>query len=804
MRMRSTLSLCGGEGEGRGLRARVGRMKRLLCLRHTHRVDVLTDMEPGLWLRRFQLLDTEVTEDPVQEWGEEVEEGAVFGITLCREPVLPSPSTQVPSEPLTMSLSTPSAFNFIQYHTVKVRRLKAGTLERLVTHLLDSEHQESDYVRVFLSTYRTFTTSNTLIELLFQRDDMIANLDNTVCPRSTLVPLIRTWLEEHREDFREPPRHPSLRLLCFHLRHRLAFRRLAQTAETLLKKLQEEDRISLHQSAPIDNSDCQQKEEGSGEEGSGEEVPKEATGDFMDFPVIEVAEQLTRLDADLFIKVVPFQCLGCVWSQRDKKESRNVAPTVRATIAQFNAVTNRVITSLLCSSSTSPISVSSSTLSPSTAPSSPLLPDTSPTLRARVLERWIAIAQECRTLKNFSSLRAILSALQSNAVYRLKKTWAAVNRDCMACFDQLCETFPDENCFLTSREILVEDGSQPDDNVTPKSPQLCPMSKQMSPTSGVVPYLGTYLTVLTMLDTALTDTVEGSLINFEKRRREFEILSQIGQLQAFCSCYSLPVDQTISAWLQNHTMLNDQESYELSRALEHPVDPCPNSPSSWSQRLLNKKLPSKTHSDQLSVSSSGSSGSEMEDLSSPQPSPLRVKLKSLSGSLHNVSEGLSSNTTPSNASCSSSQPDLSYSSMAMSPDCSSSSSCCSSSSPPCSKPVYNKQVADSCIVRVSAECGNNGNVYKSILLTSQDHTPQVIQRALDKHNLENMSCTDFSLTQLLSQDKELQIPDKANVFYAMATSANYDFVLRQRWRSHSRRLGTSSSPGAQARGCDAK
>ena len=34
-------------------------MKRLLCLRPVHRVDVQTDMEPGVWLRSFQLLDPE-------------------------------------------------------------------------------------------------------------------------------------------------------------------------------------------------------------------------------------------------------------------------------------------------------------------------------------------------------------------------------------------------------------------------------------------------------------------------------------------------------------------------------------------------------------------------------------------------------------------------------------------------------------------------------------------------------------------------------------------------------------------------
>lgn len=49
----------------------------------------------------------------------------------------------------------------------------------------------------------------------------------------------------------------------------------------------------------------------------------------------------------LFKRVVPHHCLGCIWSQRDKEENKQLAATVRATIAQFNAVTKCVVRTVL-------------------------------------------------------------------------------------------------------------------------------------------------------------------------------------------------------------------------------------------------------------------------------------------------------------------------------------------------------------------------------------------------------------------------------------------------------------------------
>nr|XP_058148506.1 ral guanine nucleotide dissociation stimulator-like [Dasypus novemcinctus] len=47
---------------------------------------------------------------------------------------------------------------------------------------------------------------------------------------------------------------------------------------------------------------------------------------------------------------------------------------------------------------------------------------------------------------------------------------------------------------------------------------------------------------------------------------------------------------------------------------------------------------------------------------------------------------------------------------------------------------------------------------------------------MEKYNLKDIP-KDSKLVQLISKDLKLQITDDANVFYAMASSGNYHFLL---------------------------
>merc|ERR1712088_660928 len=86
------------------------------------------------------------------------------------------------------------------------------------------------------------------------------------------------------------------------------------------------------------------------------------------------------------------------------------------------------------------------------------------------------------------------------------------------------------------------------------------------------------------------------------------------------------------------------------------------------------------------------------------------------------------------------------------------------------------------IIRVSWETSSAATegviMYKSIMLSNREHTREVICSAMLEHGVEG-NPDDFTLSQLLP-DKELQIPPKANVYYAINTQHDLNFVLKRK------------------------
>ena len=79
---------------------------------------------------------------------------------------------------------------------------------------------------------------------------------------------------------------------------------------------------------------------------------------------------------------------------------------------------------------------------------------------------------------------------------------------------------------------------------------------------GTVPYLGTFLTDLTMIDTALPDMLD-ELVNFEKRRKEFEVLAQIKLLQSASQIYTFSENIHFWEWFDAVRVYDENERYVL-------------------------------------------------------------------------------------------------------------------------------------------------------------------------------------------------------------------------------------------------
>lgn len=69
-------------------------------------------------------------------------------------------------------------------------------------------------------------------------------------------------------------------------------------------------------------------------------------------------------------------------------------------------------------------------------------------------------------------------------------------------------------------------------------------------------------------------------------------------------------------------------------------------------------------------------------------------------------------------------------------------------------------------------------MYKSIMLGNNERTPQVVRNAMIKLGLDG-DPDQFTLSQVLPE-KELVMPYNANVYYAVNTVYNLNFILRKK------------------------
>ena len=264
---------------------------------------------------------------------------------------------------------------------------------------------------------------------------------------------------------------------------------------------------------------------------------------------------------------------------------------------------------------------------------------------------------------------------------------------------------------------------------------------------------------------------------------------QIKLLQGAANAYTIEPDPRFGRWFESVLIMDENEAHELSCQIEptHPSSNVSNAQSRFKRRIT--PIINHRKNDSIASTVSGSSSSSTPMLCETDGS---VKEEDVpDGAL--LSPGLNDSMRSRVSSTSSlSTPSLDTSLVNVTP------AKCDKPDTPKSDPY---KTPDFYIIRVSWETSTAATegviMYKSIMLSNREHTREVICSAMLKHGIEG-SPEDFTLSQVLP-DKgktehqsqslrhsteplfpELQIPPNANVYYAINTQHDLNFVLRPR------------------------
>ncbi|BGP55990.1 cell division cycle-related protein [Rhodotorula sphaerocarpa] len=405
--------------------------------------------------------------------------------------------------------------SFTMEHTVR-----GGTLRGLVIAATSHEGRvDSSYLSAFLMTYRTFCTSHQLLDELIERYNVLEpeGLDANEHKewesrkqrpiRARVTNLLKAWVREYM-DAEDLDRDLLERIRQFALTTMTEKGQALQICKSVDERMQGAARRPIGNLAP----------------GSFPPpiVPRNLKKlRLMDIEPLELARQLTIMDSRLFQRITAQECLSKAWS----KQFNTDAPNITAMIDMSNAVTRWVTFSILAQDDLKK--------------------------RANVIKHFVAVAERCLSLNNFSVLIHIIAGLNSTPIHRLRRTWETVNQKTMITLGMLNRVMKPDKNYKEYRAILR------------KSAPPC------------VPFLGVYLTDWTFIGDGNSDMLreKPDQINFHKRQKASELILMIKLHQA--TTYNLQAVPPIATFLQDslfppalETSREDQRLYEMSLALE--------------------------------------------------------------------------------------------------------------------------------------------------------------------------------------------------------------------------------------------
>ncbi|KAJ3217651.1 hypothetical protein HDU67_007474 [Dinochytrium kinnereticum] len=386
-------------------------------------------------------------------------------------------------------------------------------------------------MKMFFIVYKKFMRASELLDWLL---DMFDSAHDPSLDASTIHPtqlricnVLLFWSTNYWEDFHADKMRFTLRLFLEVCSMRPAFQPICQKFSAVL--LQAPTKSESEWSYSDCDEDCHSLGCPSASRPDPEPLfrvpisndspkPLPPNLSFLDVDNSTIVQHLNHMESSIFTTIKPRDLLHHIWSSNHRGQHSS---SVAASINHFNQISSWVVTTVLKEAKLK--------------------------TRAKVLCKFMKLAQDLRNTNNFNTLMAVLAGMSSAPLQRLRQTYKLIiNRSVFVYHQALESLMSSERSFSAYRQALK------------RAEAPC------------IPYLGVFLRDLLYIDEANKDHKPDGSINLPKFLLMADIILMMQSFQITCSNQYAKSNPAVS-YLLSEVSYTDGEAYQRSLVLEPRV-----------------------------------------------------------------------------------------------------------------------------------------------------------------------------------------------------------------------------------------